>query len=51
MIKFTYKNDGKVLTLVTDEITLGEILVEFEQFLRGAGFSFDGHVTIEESEE
>lgn len=39
--------DSKV-TLETNSVTLPDILAEFEQFLRGAGFHFDGQLDIVE---
>ena len=34
----------------TDAVTLQDILPVFEEFLRGAGFYFKGHVAISEEE-
>ena len=39
--------DSKV-TLETNSVSLPDILAEFEQFLRGAGFHFDGQLDIVE---
>lgn len=39
--------DSKI-TLETNSETLTDILAEFEQFLRGAGFHFDGQIDIVE---
>jgi hypothetical protein len=36
------------VTLETNSETLTDILAEFEQFLRGAGFHFDGQIDIVE---
>ena len=40
--------DSKV-TFETNNETLTEILEDFEQFLRGAGFHFDGQLVIEDT--
>ena len=39
--------DSKV-TVETNNVSLPDILAEFEQFLRGAGFHFDGQLDIVE---
>ena len=57
MITFTQKaNDGtdfryhpnEVITVYTDAEELPKVLEAFDRFLRGAGYVFDGKVTIEE---
>lgn len=37
------------VTFETNNITLPEILEDFEMFLRGAGFHFDGQLVIEDT--
>jgi len=51
--KFTFKYEVNYVdqpkysvTMESDAITLTEILTEFEQFLKGCGFVFDGELTI-----
>ena len=39
------------VTMETNAVTLDDILPAFEQFLKGAGFSFDGHLDIIDEEE
>ena len=42
-----YDNQPKVQVIVTtDAVSLPDILGTIEDFLRGAGFHFDGHITI-----
>jgi hypothetical protein len=57
MPKFTFVCDhnsdmspGPVLTFETDKDYLPEVLEDFELFLRGCGFFFDGHVDIVQEE-
>ena len=43
-----YDNQPKIQTIVTtDAVSLPDILQSVEDFLRGCGFHFDGHLTIE----
>lgn len=42
--------DNTEITHTTDTVCLQELLESFEYFLRGAGFSFKGHVEIVEEE-
>lgn len=41
--------DTHVVTHTFTEDNLYEILLNMEEFLRGAGFYFDGHLTIKQS--
>lgn len=51
MMKFTkVHDDGDTIEVVTHAVSLPEIFVQFEQFLRGCGFSFDGEIDIVEDE-
>lgn len=46
-----YEGQPKVTTDVkTNAVTLDEILLVFEDFLRGMGFHFKGHVDIVDDE-
>lgn len=57
MYKFTRLRDNNnpydisSLEMTADAVTLGEILQEFEYFLRGCGFIFEGSLEIVESDE
>lgn len=43
----SYDGQPEVITTVsTDAVTLPDILSSMEDFLRGCGFHFDGHITI-----
>jgi len=49
MIKFTYQFEDKsplVEMTLYSESTLGEVLENFEQFLKASGYSFTGTVDI-----
>lgn len=47
-----YENQPRSLvTIKTDAVTLGEILPTMEDFLRGLGFHFNGHLDIVDEEE
>ena len=55
MTKMTFSSettnpDGRVTSfcMTTDAVTLPEILENFELFLKGSGFVFDGNVDIVE---
>lgn len=61
MSKFTFKSEyysydeirdepESVLTMEFCEVDLVKVLDHFEDFLRGSGFVFDGHLTIEEKD-
>lgn len=43
--------DGTKITLSGEEVSLPELLRNFEYFLRGAGFHFDGAVDIVEEDD
>lgn len=46
-----YDNQPKVqVIMTTDAVSLTDILGTVEDFLRGAGFVFDGHITIVDEE-
>jgi hypothetical protein len=50
-LTFTCQHDDNSRnTLETHSITLPEILLDFEMFLRGSGFRFDGDVAIVDSD-
>lgn len=52
MFKFEHKShDNTKVTLETEAVCLTDILEEFEMFLKGCGFSFDGNIVIEDPEE
>lgn len=58
MPKFTFicdHNDtlgpGPVITVETERIFLDEVLFDIQDFLKGAGFVFDGELTIIPTEE
>lgn len=38
--------DHTNVQIESDSITLPDLLEDFEEFLRGAGFHFDGHLDI-----
>jgi hypothetical protein len=44
------KESNQKMILTTDKQFLPDILVEFEHFLKGCGFNFDGHVDITEED-
>ena len=47
-----YQGQPRTTTeLRTEAVTLDEMFAAFEDFLRGCGFTFDGHITLEETEE
>ena len=49
---FVQTIDGEKSTIkICDSIHLEDIMVEFENFLRGSGFVFDGYLTIENDNE
>lgn len=58
MSKYTFKvehnsysaGNKSSVELVTDVVGLPELLADFESFLKGAGFSFNGHVEIVEED-
>jgi hypothetical protein len=53
MFKFEYTSDDAretTVTLSTEALTLPEILGSLEDFLRGCGFVFDGHLEIVEED-
>lgn len=42
-----YDNQPRVqVTVTSDAVSLPDILSSMEDFLRGCGFHFDGHITI-----
>ena len=45
-----YGLPAKTITyaIESEDITLDEMLIAFEDFLKGCGYVFDGHVTIED---
>lgn len=45
-MKFSHESNGTKVELETQEVTLPAILEEFENFLRGCGFSFDGNIEV-----
>lgn len=48
-LTFTYENqylNHTKITYETNAVSLGDVLAEFENFLRGAGFIFDGNLDI-----
>jgi len=47
--RFWMRNcDGTTFTLRGNKVLLSDVLQDFEQFLRGAGYVFDGHLEIQE---
>ena len=47
--RFWMRNcDGTTFTLRGNKLLLSDVLQDFEQFLRGAGYCFDGHLEIQE---
>ena len=55
MFTFEHKSDydnqpTTLVTVTTDAVSLSEILGTMEDFLRGCGFVFDGHLEIVEEE-
>lgn len=47
--EFTYMNtNGSRVTKQFQTHSLDKIIEEFEMFLKGAGFHFDGHISVEE---
>lgn len=53
MIQFIYqydKNSPKVTVELSAESGLGDVLEQFEGFLKAAGYSFTGHIDIVEEE-
>lgn len=50
--KYIYRIDQpyKSLEYNTESVDLDEILEDFEYFLRGVGFHFDGKIVISEEE-
>jgi hypothetical protein len=50
--KAAYENQPEVeVVYTTNAVTLDEILPAFEQFLKGAGFEFNGHLDFINEEE
>lgn len=43
-------DDGSKTISVTRAMVLSEVIEEFESFLRGCGFVFDGHIEIVDDE-
>jgi hypothetical protein len=55
MFTFTHTSDYSgqptvQINLTSDAVSLPDILGNFEDFLRGCGFVFDGHITIVDEE-
>lgn len=50
-MKFEYTHSSvpgwKVSVELSEDANIGDVLREFEAFLRAAGYGFEGHVTIE----
>jgi len=52
MFKFEHKSsDNTKITLETEAVCLTDILEEFQMFLKGCGFGFDGDIVIEDLED
>lgn len=53
MITFQYQydeNSAKVTVELPPDSTLGDVLEQFEGFLKAAGYGFDGHLDFVEEE-
>jgi hypothetical protein len=55
MFTFTHKSEYEgqpevLVTLTTDAVSLPDILQSVEDFLRGCGFHFSGHLDITEED-
>ena len=48
---FTHESTLTTITLTTEHVGLVHILEDFEQFLRGAGYYFNGHLEIVEEDD
>ncbi len=46
----SFKDDPTVVTVECEHDSLMEVIMSFEQFLRGCGYHFDGEVTIQEED-
>jgi hypothetical protein len=53
MLKYIKKDaeEGIKIVHTNEYVDLGDVLASFEDFLRGCGWVFDGHVVIEEDED
>lgn len=49
-VKSSYEYEDLKIHLETSENSLDDIIEAFEHVLRGAGFYFDGHLTIDNTE-
>lgn len=49
--EMTWENPNKKISHTSEEESLSEILKDFEDFLKGCGFHFTGHLDIIEEEE
>lgn len=46
-----YNNETTELDYTSSAITLTDLLSDFEYYLKGCGFTFDGHLDIVEEED